>query len=181
MALEVLKRGGIILYPTDTVWGIGCDAANAEAVDRIYTLKQSRDKKGMIILLDDINKVSVYASKAHLYAFELFEITDKPLTLILPGAQNIASNLVAEDDTVGIRIPHHAFCKELIRQLKKPLVSTSANISGQPTPLFFEDISPQIREGVDHIVGKSMEGAMTRTPSGIIKLGAGGQVEVIRK
>ncbi|HIS33402.1 MAG TPA: threonylcarbamoyl-AMP synthase, partial [Candidatus Avirikenella pullistercoris] len=128
--VEVLKKGGIILYPTDTVWGIGCDATNPEAVEKIYRLKQSENKKSMLILLDNIDKVSLYADDIPAVAWELFELSDKPLTLILPKAKRIADNLIPEEGTLGVRVVKHDFCEAVIRKLGRPLVSTSANISG---------------------------------------------------
>ena len=151
-ALEVLRKGGIILYPTDTVWGIGCDATNDEAVERIYRLKRSGEKKSMLVLLDNPDKVSLYIRKVPDIAWQLYEVADKPLTLILPGACAVAENLIPEEGTLGIRIPEHEFCKKLIRKLNRPLVSTSANISGQPAPRTYSEISQDIRQGVDLIV-----------------------------
>lgn len=180
-AIEVLRRGGIILYPTDTVWGIGCDATNAEAVERIYALKQSGDKKSMLVLLDHIDKVSMYIKKVPEVAWDLLEVADKPLTLILPGAAGVAPNLIPEERTLGIRIPDNEFCKKLIYRLGRPLVSTSANISGTPTPKAFGEISEAIKIGVDHVVDPAMERGATHAASSIIKLGEGGEIEIIRK
>lgn len=179
-ALEVLKRGGIILYPTDTVWGIGCDATRAEAVEKIYRLKRSTDKKSMLVLLDHPDKVSLYIQKVPDVAWQLFEVADKPLTLILPEARGVAENLVPETGMLGIRIPEHEFCRKLIRRLNRPLVSTSANLSGQPAPARFEDIAPEIREGVDFGVDPSCEGKPTGKASSIVRVGVNGEVEVIR-
>lgn len=179
-ALDVLKRGGVILYPTDTLWGIGCDATNEEAVQRIYDLKKSGDKKSMLVLLDHLDKVSLYIQKVPEIAWQLFEVADKPLTLILPDARTVATNLIPEEGTLGIRVPDHEFCKMLIRKFGRPLVSTSANISGQPSPLTVDEISSEIKSGVDMIVDKSMEGKPTRKPSSIIKVGKSGEITVIR-
>ena len=187
-ALEVLRKGGIILYPTDTVWGIGCDATNDEAVERIYRLKRSGEKKSMLVLLDHPDKVSLYIRKVpdiawQLYevaAFEVQEMATSPLTLILPGACAVAENLIPEEGTLGIRIPEHEFCKKLIRKLNRPLVSTSANISGQPAPRTYSEISQDIRQGVDLIVDPSLEGHPTRKASSIIRVGLSGEVNVIR-
>lgn len=180
-ALEVLKKGGIILYPTDTVWGIGCDATNASAVDRIYELKKRNDKKSMIVLVDKLDNVSKYVKKVPEVAWDLLEVADKPLTLILPEARGVAENLVPEEKTIGIRVADHDFCKQLIYKLGRPLVSTSANISGEPSPKTFSEISNVIKDGVDMVVGTSFEGKPTRKPSSIIQLGEGGQVQIIRE
>ena len=179
-ALEVLRRGGIILYPTDTVWGIGCDATNAEAVERIYALKKSVNKKSMLVLLDHLDKVSLYIRKVPEVAWQLFEVADKPLTLILPGACGVAENLIPEGGTLGIRIPDHDFCKRLIHKLNRPLVSTSANISGQPTPATFSEISGEIVRGVDWVADLSCEGKPTRKASSIIRVEVDGEVTVLR-
>ena len=179
-ALEVLRKGGIILYPTDTVWGIGCDATNDEAVERIYRLKRRGEKKSMLVLLDNPDKVSLYIRKVPDIAWQLYEVADKPLTLILPGACAVAENLIPEEGTLGIRIPEHEFCKKLIRKLNRPLVSTSANISGQPAPRTYSEISQDIRQGVDLIVDPSLEGHPTRKASSIIRVGLSGEVNVIR-
>ena len=180
-AVEVLKKGGIILYPTDTVWGIGCDATNGEAVDKIYKLKQSHDKKGMLILVDAIDNVARYVKKVPEVAWQLFEVADKPLTLILPGACGVADNLVPEEKTIGIRVPDHEFCKKLIHRLGRPLVSTSANVSGQPTPMSTSEISREISDGVDMIVNPEFEGRPTRRASSIIMVGDGGEIKIIRE
>jgi len=179
-ALEVLKKGGIILYPTDTVWGIGCDATNENAVARIYELKKNTDKKSMLVLLDNIDKVSLYIQKVPEVAWQLFEVADKPLTLILPEARGVAGNLVSEEGTLGIRIVDNEFCRKLIRKLNRPLVSTSANVSGHQAPATLSEISKEIRDGVDFIVDQSMEERPTRKASSIIRVGQGGQIEIIR-
>ena len=180
-AVEILKKGGLLLYPTDTVWGVGCDATNQEAVDKVYKLKQSHDKKGMLILVDSIDNVSRYVRKVPDVAWQLFEVADKPLTLILPGACGVAENLIPEEKTIGIRVPDHEFCKKLLRKLGRPLVSTSANISGKPTPASFGEISDEIRRGVDMIVDSSFEGNPTRQASSIIMVGEGGEIKILRK
>lgn len=180
-ALEILKQGGIILYPTDTVWGIGCDATNAAAVERIYQLKRSDNKKSMLVLLDSIDKVSLYIQKVPEIAWQLYEVADKPLTLILPEARGVAENLLPEEGTLGIRIPDQEFCRKLIYKLRRPLVSTSANISGQPTPATFSEISGEIVEGVDYVVDRSMDEHATHRASSIIMVGVTGEVKVIRE
>lgn len=179
--VEVLKGGGIILYPTDTVWGIGCDATNEEAVNKIYELKQSHNKKGMIVLLDSVDNVARYFSRTPAVAWDLMELADKPLTLILPNAVGVAPNLIPEERTLAVRIPDHEFCRSLVRQLGRPLVSTSANISGEPAPKGFADIDDKIKGGVDAVADIRFEGNPTRQPSSIIALGEGGEVTIIRQ
>lgn len=180
-ALEVLKSGGIILYPTDTVWGLGCDATNAEAVAKIFTLKNREDSKSMIILLDTENKLQSYVSDIPDVAYDLIEYTEKPLTIIFSGAKNLAINLINKDGSVGIRIPKHDFCQQLIQRFRKPIVSTSANISGEPTPANFSEISQEILEGVDYVVDLEQESMEKKQPSTIMKLEASGQFSFIRK
>ena len=180
-ALAVLKSGGIILYPTDTVWGIGCDATNEAAVAKIYALKKREDRKGMLILTDKIDNVSKYANKIPEIAWELLEVADKPLTLILPDARGVAPNLVPEEGSIGIRVVNHEFCKKLIYKLGRPLVSTSANVAGAATPVTFPEISREIREGVDYVVSTEVEGRPTRKASSIIQLGLGGEIKIIRE
>ena len=179
-AAEVLRKGGLILYPTDTVWGIGCDATNEEAVARIYALKRSQNKKSMLVLCASADMTVRYVDRAPGIAFEVQEMATSPLTLILPGACAVAENLIPEEGTLGIRIPEHEFCKKLIRKLNRPLVSTSANISGQPAPRTYSEISQDIRQGVDLIVDPSLEGHPTRKASSIIRVGLSGEVNVIR-
>lgn len=180
-AVETLRRGGIILYPTDTVWGIGCDATNADAVDKVYKLKRSADKKGMIVLVDSIDNVARYFRSVPPVAWDLMELSDKPLTLILPSAAGVAKNLAPPENTLAVRVPQHEFCKALIRKLGRPLVSTSANISGEPAPIGYDDIAKEIFAGVDYAVSEKFEGHPTRKPSSIIQLGEGGEVTVIRE
>lgn len=180
-AVEVLRQGGIILYPTDTVWGIGCDATNSEAVEKIYTLKQSQNKKGMIVLIDNMDNVARYFGPLPDVAWDLFEMSEKPLTLILPGAGGVAPNLLPEEKTLAVRIPNHDFCQALLRKLRRPLVSTSANISGESTPVHYEDIAKEVFAGVDFAVDEKYEGRPTGKPSSIISLGTGGEVSIIRE
>ena len=180
-ALTVLKGGGIILYPTDTVWGIGCDATNAEAVEKIYRLKKRSDTKSMLVLTDKIDNVSKYAHRVPDVAWQLLEVADKPLTLILPEARGVAENLVPEEKTIGIRVTAHEFCRKLIHKLNRPLVSTSANVAGTETPSTFSEISREIREGVDYVVNTAVEGRPTRKASSIVQLGLSGEIKVIRE
>lgn len=181
-AVEVLRKGGIILYPTDTVWGVGCDATNSAAVDKIYELKRSVGKTSMTVLVDEIDNVARYVKRVPDVAWELFDVADKPLTLILPGGCGIAENLIPEGGTIGIRVPKDPFCHDLIRRLGHPLVSTSANISGNPTPNEFGQIEPEIVEGVDLVVDLSCESpAATHHASSIILVGEGGEIKIIRQ
>ena len=180
-ALAVLKSGRIILYPTDTVWGIGCDATNAAAVEKVYALKKREDRKSLLILTDKLDNVSKYVQRVPDIAWQLLEVSDKPLTLILPEARGVAENVVPEEKTIGIRVPNHEFCKKLIYKLNRPLVSTSANIAGEPTPASFSEIPKVIREGVDFIVDPAMEGKTTHKASSIIAVGPGGEIKIIRE
>jgi L-threonylcarbamoyladenylate synthase len=180
LALEVLRSGGIILYPTDTVWGIGCDATNAEAVQKIYNLKQSTDKKSMLVLCKDANMVVRYVDKAPGIAFEVMEMATKPLTLILPGATGVAENLIPEEGTLGVRVPDHEFCQKLLYKFGKPIVSTSANISGEKTPKKIAEVSKEILEGVDFVVNPRFQGRPTGAPSSIIAFGEDCEIKIIR-
>lgn len=181
-ACDVLYRGGVILYPTDTVWGIGCDATNEEAVRRVYEIKQRIDSKAMLVLVDSDVKVDFYVREVPSVAWDLIELSTKPLTIIYDGARNLASNLVADDGSVGIRVTREEFSKQLCFRFRKAIVSTSANISGQPSPSCFAEISEEIKNAVDYIVGVRQEELPdSATPSSIIKLGAHGEVKVIRK
>lgn len=178
--IEVLRDGGIILYPTDTVWGIGCDATNAEAVAKVYTLKRSQDKHSMLCLFRDADMVVRYVNKAPGIAFEVMELSDKPLTAILPGATGVADALIPETQTLGVRIPQHDFCQALLRKFGKPIVSTSANISGEPAAKRLSEVAREIIEGVDYVVNPRFEGKPTLRPSAIIAFGEGGEVQIIR-
>lgn len=179
-ALKVLNNGGVILYPTDTVWGLGCDATNSEAVKRIFEIKRRADSKAMLSLVDAIGRVDYYFSRVPEIAWDLWEVADKPLTLILPRARNVAPELIAEDGTMGMRITNEQVSKALCAGLKKPLVSTSANISGEPTARCFADISDEIKQAVDYIIPLRQNEASNPAPSGIIKVGDGGEIKVIR-
>ena len=166
-AIAVLQNGGIILYPTDTIWGIGCDACNEEAVKRIYTIKNRVDSKSMLILLENAALLDRYIDEVPEIAFDLIELTDKPLTIIYDGAKNLAKNLIAEDGSIGIRITQEAFSSELIRRFKRPVVSTSANISGQSSPACFDEIDQQIIDAVDYVVKYRQDDLQKAMPSGI--------------
>nr|WP_067061402.1 L-threonylcarbamoyladenylate synthase [Mucilaginibacter sp. L294] len=180
-ALKIVQDGGIILYPTDTIWGIGCDATNTDAVKKIYELKQRHESKSMIILLDIDNKLQTYISEVPDIAYELIEYAENPLTLIMPGAKNISPALIAEDGSVGIRITSHPFCQQLIQRLRKPLVSTSANISGKPSPEYFSKIDQDIIDGVDYVVDLDQYSTEIRKPSTIMRLNPNGGFEFIRR
>jgi L-threonylcarbamoyladenylate synthase len=180
-ALKIIKKGGIVLYPTDTIWGIGCDATLHKAVDKIYSIKSRAESKSMIILLADFDQLSHYVDTVPPIAAELIRTIEKPLTIIYDGAKNIASNLIASDGTIAIRIVKHDFCRELIRRMGKPLVSTSANLSGTPSPLFFSHISDQIKKRVNYIVNLEQHQKTVNKPSTIIKLEKSGKYTVIRE
>lgn len=180
-AVRVLREGGIILYPTDTVWGLGCDATNAEAVDRIYRLKRSENKKSMLVLCASADMVVCYVNRAPGIAFEVMEMATSPLTLILPGATGVAANLIPDEGTLGIRVPDHEFCRRMLRALQRPVVSTSANISGEATPAGLQEVSREIIDGVDFVVNPRFEGKPTRKASSIIAFGEGGEVRIIRE
>ena len=179
--VEVLRAGGIILYPTDTVWGIGCDATNEEAVQKIYKLKRSEDKHSMLCLCRDADMIVRYVNRAPGIAFEVMELSDKPLTAILPGAVGVAPSLIPETKTLGVRIPQHEFCQALLRKFGKPIVSTSANISGEETAKRLKDVMQEIIDGVDYVVNPRFEGKPTLKPSSIIAFGEGSEIEIIRQ
>ena len=180
-ACDVLYQGGVILYPTDTVWGIGCDATNEEAVKRVYEIKRRIDSKAMLVLVDSDVKVDFYVREVHPVAWDLIELTTKPLTIIYDGARNLATNLIAEDGSVGIRVTREEFSKQLCFRFRKAIVSTSANVSGETTPQSFAEISNEIKQAVDYIVGVRQNEPAGAMPSSIIKLGAHVEVKVIRQ
>ena len=176
-----MREGGVILYPTDTIWGIGCDATNEEAVRRVYEIKQRQDSKAMLVLVDSSVKVDFYVRDVPEVAWDLIELADKPLTIIYSGARNLAANLLAEDGSVGIRVTNEDFSKRLCQQFRKAIVSTSANISGQPSPKNFSEISEEVKSAVDYIVGYRQEEMSNPKPSSIIKLDKGGVIKIIRE
>ena len=180
-AVETLKAGGVILYPTDTVWGLGCDATNEKAVARIYDIKQRADSKSLITLVANADMLGKYVKVIPEVAINLLEVNDKPMTIIYPDAMGLAPNVVAEDGTAGIRIPMNDFCVEVIRRFHKPIVSTSANISGQPAPAFYEDIPVEIIEAADWVADPYLEEGSTGEPSQIIQVGLHGEIKVIRE
>ena len=169
-AVRTLREGGLLLYPTDTVWGIGCDATNADAVARIYALKRSENKKSMLVLCASPDM-----------AFEVMELATSPLTLILPGATGLAANLIPEEGTLGVRVPDHEFCRRMLRAFGRPIVSTSANISGEKTPAGLDEVAREIIDGVDFVVNPRFEGKPTRKASSIIAFTEGGEVKIIRE
>lgn len=179
-AFEVIQNGGIILYPTDTVWGIGCDATNPEAVKKIYALKQREESKSMIVLMNGEKMMYNVFSNIPEVAWQILDLSEKPTTLILDNPRNVATNIIADDNTLGVRLVKEPFCFKLIERMKKPLVSTSANISGQPTPKSFKEIAPEIIKGVDYVVNLHREKICDK-PSTIIKLTNDNQVKIIRK
>ena len=183
-AIEVMRRGGVILYPTDTVWGIGCDATNAEAVKRVYAIKQRDDSKALICLVDSDSRLQRYVRNVPEVAWQLIDSLkegDRPTTLILDGAINLAENLIADDGSIGIRITQEPFSKELCFRFQKAIVSTSANISGEPAAQNYRDIDPRILEAVDYVCWSRRQEHKPHMPSSIIRLREDGQVEIIRK
>ena len=191
-ALRVLRDGGTILYPTDTVWGLGCDATNPAAVARIFEIKRRADSKSLVLLACDLDMVAKYVKEVPSIAIDLVEVNDAPMTIIYPGAVagsadaagdrwHLAHNCVAEDGSVGIRIPMMEWCKQLVYKLGRPIVSTSANISGEPTPQRFSEIPQEIKDAVDFVVPPSVDTASTGKASQILKVGLRGEIEIIRK
>lgn len=179
-AVEVMNKGGVVLYPTDTIWGIGCDATNEEAVKRVFEIKRRNDAKALITLIDSEAKLEAYVSEVPEVAWQLIEVAERPLTIIYDGARNLAPNLMAEDGSVGIRITREEFSRNLCMRMRRPIVSTSANISGEPSPKNFSDISPEILAAVDYVCTSRREESQNPPASNIIKLGVGGEVKVIR-
>lgn len=180
-ACEVLQKGGVILYPTDTVWGIGCDATNEEAVRRVYEIKKRADSKAMLVLVDSPVKVDFYVKDVPMVAWDLIEMATRPLTIIYDGARNLAPNLIAEDGSVGIRVTNEEFSRQLCFRFRKAIVSTSANVSGEPAAAVFSEISEEILNAVDYVVDYRREETGHPKPSSIIRLGAGGVVKIIRE
>jgi len=191
-ALKTLRNGGTILYPTDTVWGLGCDATNPEAVAKIFKIKQRSDSKSLVLLASDLDMVAKYVKEIPSIAVDLVEVNDAPMTIIYPGAiageegaagdrWHLARNTVAADGTVGIRIPLMEWCRQLVFKLGRPIVSTSANISGEPTPQRFSDIPQEIKDAVDFVVPPSVDTESTGKASQILKVGLRGEIEIIRK
>ena len=180
-AFKTIQDGGIILYPTDTIWGIGCDATNTGAVQKIYRLKQRDEAKSMIILLDNDNKLQSYVAEVPDVAYDLIEFAENPLTLVMPGAKNVSPALINKDSSIAIRIVKNDFCEQLIQRMRKPLVSTSANISGKASPQYFSQIDQEIIDGVDYVVDIDQHSMEIKNPSTIMRLEPGGKFEFIRR
>ena len=180
-ALKQTLKGGTILYPTDTIWGIGCDATNAKAVKKIYSIKNRVESKSMIVLLADFDQLKHYVDDIPTVTADLIQSIEKPLTIIYNGAKNLAPNLIAADGTIAIRIVKHEFCRALIQSLGKPLVSTSANISGAPSPLFYSDIQDYIKTKVDYVESLEQKINTENKASTIIKLEKSGAYTIIRE
>ncbi|MBQ9339900.1 MAG: threonylcarbamoyl-AMP synthase [Paludibacteraceae bacterium] len=180
-ALTTLQGGGIILYPTDTVWGLGCDARQERAVRRLFELKRRADAKAMLCLVDVPGRISSYVTEVPEMAWNLIEFATRPLTIIYPGARNVAPSLIADDGSLGIRVCEDKFCQELVARLHAPIVSTSANISGEPAAKSFADVTPEIINGVDYVVRYRQEEEVEATPSSIIKLGLHNEIKIIRE
>ncbi|MDT0675979.1 L-threonylcarbamoyladenylate synthase [Autumnicola musiva] len=178
--IAILKRGGTILYPTDTVWGIGCDATNPDAIDKVFALKKRRESKSLICLVSDFKMLNEYVENVPEVAYDILKYASKPTTVIYDDAIRVAENLIAEDNSLAIRVTKDKFCKELIRRFRRPLVSTSANISGEKTPESYSQISPEILKGVDYVVNLH-QSKKSAKPSAIIKLSNDGKVKVVRK
>ena len=179
--LDTLRSGGVILYPTDTVWGLGCDATDEQAVDKIYRIKQRPDNKSLIVLVADERDILQYVAAVDLAVFDYLETTTKPTTVIYNGALGFADNLTGEDGSVGIRIVRDEFCKHLIKRFRKPIVSTSANISGKPTPAHFNEIDKEILQQVDYIVQQRQHDMQPASPSAIIRWNEDGTISVVRE
>lgn len=177
----MVRRGGVVLYPTDTIWGIGCDATNEEAVRRVYEIKRRVDSKALLLLVDSVAKLPAYVTDVPDVAYDLIELSEKPISIIYAGAKNVAKSLIADDGSIGIRVTDERFSKSLCERLRKPLVSTSANISGEPSPALFSDISPAILEAVDYVVFYRRDDRQPAQSSSIVKLEQGGVISIIRK
>jgi len=180
-AFEILKNGGLILYPTDTIWGIGCDATNLEAVEKVFKLKGRSEQKSLIVLLDSANKLQSYVNEIPEVAYDLIEYAENPMTIIYSNAKNLAKNAIAIDGSIGIRIVKHTFCEQLLQRFRKPIISTSANLSGQPSPACFNEISEEIKQGVDYVVNWEQDDTSIKKASTIMKLEPGGLFSFIRK
>jgi len=180
-ALETLRNGGLILYPTDTIWGIGCDATNAEAVQKVFALKGRAQEKSLIVLLHNENQLGSYVQEIPEVAYQLIEYAERPMTIVYSNAKNIATNALAEDGSIGIRIVKHPFCEQLLQRFRKPIISTSANLSGELSPSSFDTIAEEIRTGVDYVVEYGQEQASDGKSSTIMKLDPSGKFEFIRK
>lgn len=179
-AVRVMQSGGVILYPTDTIWGIGCDACNEDAVRRVFEIKRRAEAKSVISLVDSEVKVEFYVRSVPDVAWQLWECSDEPLTLVLDGARNLASGVIASDGSVALRVTREAFSRQLCMRMKRAIVSTSANIAGEPAPRCFSEISPEILQAVDYVCLSRRDEAPRQAPSHIIKIGPTGEVKIIR-
>ena len=179
-ACEIMEKGGIILYPTDTILGIGCDATNEDAVKRVYEIKKRIDSKALIVLVDKPVKVEFYVREVPEIAWNLIDVADKPLTIVYPNARNLATNVLADDGSVGIRITQETFSRKLCERFRKAIVSTSANISGQPAPTNFNEISDEIKQAVDYVVTYRQDDPYQPSPSSVIWIGEGGVIKILR-
>jgi L-threonylcarbamoyladenylate synthase len=179
-SINILKAGGIILYPTDTIWGLGCDATNQAAVDKIFTIKSRSENKSLLILVDGIGMAERYVKEIPEIAYELTSVSDSPLTIIYPNGKNLAAGICSEDGSVGIRICNDEFCSQLIGRFRKPLVSTSANFSGKPSPSNFGEIDKKLTESADYIVGYRQDDRRKFSSSPVIKVDLNGSVKIIR-
>ena len=179
-ACEIMEKGGIILYPTDTIWGIGCDATNEDAVKRVYEIKKRIDSKALIVLVDKPVKVEFYVREVPEISWDLIDVADKPLTIVYPNARNLATNVLADDGSVGIRITQETFSRKLCERFRKAIVSTSANISGQPAPTNFNEISDEIKQAVDYVVTYRQDDPYQPSPSSVIWIGEGGVIKILR-
>lgn len=180
-AVEVMQGGGLIVYPTDTIWGIGCDATNEEAVRKVYALKQRTDAKALITLVDSEAKVEFYVREVPEVAWSLMELSERPMTIVFDGVRNLASNLLAPDGSAGIRVTQEEFSRELCFRMRRAIVSTSANVSGAPAPASYADISQEILEGVDYVCTSRREECGSGRASSVVKLGSGGLVKILRE
>lgn len=180
-AVKVLRQGGVILYPTDTIWGIGCDATNESAVKRIFEIKRREDSHSMLVLTDSEAKLERYANDIPAVAYDLIEFSTKPLTIIYSNAKNLAPNLIASDGSIGIRVTREEFSRRLCEAFRMPIVSTSANISGMPSAANFSEISEEIKGAVDYVVGYRQDDKSKAKASSIIKLEPSGVVKIIRE
>ena len=177
---DIMRKGGIILYPTDTVWGIGCDATNSEAVRRIYDLKRRADSKAMIVLADSVSMLERHVDEVPEVAYQIIDAAVTPTTIVYDKGRGLAENLLASDGSVGIRVTSDLFCQTLCRQLRRPIVSTSANISGAPAARFYHDIAKEILDGADYVAAWRREDTTSARPSSVIKLSANGEVKILR-
>ncbi len=180
-SVEVLRSGGVILYPTDTIWGLGCDATNEAAVKKVYDIKQRTETKSMLVLIDSPAKLQAYVTEIPEMAWELIELTTNPLTIVYPGARNLAPNLIGDDQTIGIRVTEEPFSKKLCEMFRKPIVSTSANVSGTKSPAFFDEIAGEIIQAVDYVVNFRRDEKTPAKASSIIMLGVKNEIQIIRE